>query len=84
MNQALKPPVFANATSGVKRSNDDMRESGGTMMYTMDELFLEDEGMFQSVDQDDDDDDDEECDPRKKRQKATTRNVSELQKLERR
>ena len=55
-------------------------------MYTMDELFLEEEGIFQDGDNDDDDDDndDDDNDPRKKRQKATTRNISELQKLERR
>lgn len=84
MNPAFKPPVFANAKAGAKRSNDDVRESGGTLMYTMDELFLEEEGLFQDGDNDDDEDEDEDSDPRKKRQKATTRNISELQKLERR
>ena len=84
MNPAFKPPVFANAKAGTKRPNDDLRESGGTLMYTMDELFLEDEGLFPEGDHDDEEDEEDDGDPRKKRQKATTRNVSELQKLERR
>ena len=82
-------PVFTSGRSSVghKRTSDDIRQSGGTLMYTMEELLLDrsnfPEGDHDEDDDDDDEDDDEE-DSKKKRSKPSSRSVSDHQKLERR